>query len=79
MKKSMSYWIAYVGIAMGITGAVGISYYRNQRKFVKVPIIRKKQEILERTEPVSAKLSNVEEFVERRRQRAAEKRKKRMG
>lgn len=78
MEKNVSYWIVYVGIVIGIAGTAGVSHYLNQRKFIKVPIAQRKPEILRETEQVSEKNSDVEEFVERRRQRAAEKRNREM-
>ena len=58
MEKNLGYLAVSAGIAAGIAGAAGISYCLNQRKLIKA----------------SVRASDVKEFVERRRRRAAEKR-----
>jgi len=79
MEKNLGYLAVYAGIAAGIAGVAGISHCLNQKKFIKVLPVWEKSEILEGTEKVSARASDVKEFVERRRKRAAEKRRMNQG
>lgn len=76
MEKNLGYLVIYAGIAAGIAGAVGISHRLNQKKFIKVSPVREEPEALKGIEKVSVRVSDVKGFVERRRQRAAEKRKR---
>lgn len=79
MGKNLGYLAVSVGIAAGIAGAAGISYCLNQKRFVKVLPAQEKSEILEGREKASVRTSDVKGFVERRRRRAAEKRKMNQG
>lgn len=76
MEKNLNYLVVYAGIAAGIAGVAGISHCLNQKKFIKVSSVREEPEIIRGIEKVSVRASDVKEFVERRRQRVAEKRKR---
>lgn len=75
MEKNLGYLVVSAGIAAGIAGVAGINHCLNQKRFIKVLLVWEKSEILEGTEKVSVRASDMKEFVERRRRRAAEKRK----